>query len=122
MLHYSIDWGRRVGSAGDNVLRAVGDVKEREVLDIVKGRPDEFGGLRDKDDRLEDAGSDVSRTWVIPSVVRALEDLKDGSGGIHNVLLRNVIKGGPGGNGEVREGGKGGGGRLRSVERHLILN
>jgi len=111
-----------VGSAGDNVLRAVGDVKEREVLDIVKGRPDEFGGLRDKDDRLEDAGSDVSRTWVIPSVVRALEDLKDGSGGIHNVLLRNVIKGGPGGNGEVREGGKGGGGRLRSVERHLILN
>jgi len=119
---------RGLRGTGDNVSGAVGNVEEREVLDIVKGRPNrsrgwgilEFGGLRDNG--LEDVGGDVKRTWVIPSVIRALKDLKDGSGGICNVLLVNIIKGGPGGNRDVREGGRGNGSGLRSVGRHLILN
>ena len=61
-------------------------------------------------------------TWVIPSVEVGLEDLKDGSGGIGDVLLVNVIKGGPGGNGDLGEGGGGDNGGLRSVKRHLLNN
>jgi len=100
-----VDRGRGDGGTSDNILWAVRDIEEREVFNVVKSRPDELRGLRD--DGLEDAGGDVKRTWVIPSVVRALKDLKDGSGGICNVLLVNVIKGGPGGDRDV---GKGGGG------------
>jgi len=118
---------RGLGSAGDDIGGAVGDVEEGEILDVVKGGPDrsggwgilEFRGLRD--DRLEDAGGNVKRTWVIPSIMRALKDLKDGGGGICNVLLVNVIKGGPEGNRDMGEGRGGNSSGLRSVERHLIL-
>jgi len=117
---------RGLRGTGDNVSGAVGNVEKREVLNVVKGGPDrsggweilEFRGLRG--DGLEDAGGDIKRTWVIPSVVRALKDLEDGSGGICNVLLVNVINGGPGGNRDVREGRGGNGSGLRSVERHLM--
>jgi len=118
---------RGLGSAGDDVGGAVGNVEEGEILDVVKGGPDrsggwgilEFRGLRDN--RLEDMGSDIERTWVIPSIIRALKDLKDGSGGICNILLVNVIKGRPGGNRDMGEGRRGDSSGLRSVERHLIL-
>jgi len=101
---------RGLESAGDNIGRAVRDVEEGEILDVVKGGPDrsggwgilEFGGLRD--DGLEDIGSDIKRTWVIPSIMRALKDLKDSGGGVHNVLLVNIIKGRPGGDRDMGEG------------------
>ena len=80
----------------------------------------EFGGLRDNG--LEDAGGDVERTWVVPSVVRALEDLKNCGGGICNVLLVDVIKGRPGGDGDVGKGRGDGDGGLGGVERHSILS
>jgi len=103
--------GRGLGGASDDVVRAVRDVEEGEVLNVVKGGPDrswgwgilEFGGLRGNG--LEDTGGDVKRAWVIPSVVRALKDLEDGGGGVCNVLLVNIIKGGPGGDRDVGEGG-----------------
>jgi len=116
----TIDGGGGDGGTGNNVLRAVGDVEEGEVFNVIKSRPGEFGGLRD--DGLEDVGGDVKGAWVIPSIVRALEDLEDGGGGVCNILLVDVIKGGPGGNGDVGEGGGNNGGGLRSVEQHLILN
>ena len=118
------DWGGGDGGAGDDVCGGVGDV-EGEVFDVVEGGPDrsgrwgilKLGGLRD--DRLKDAGGDVKRAWVVPGVVRTLEDLKDGGSGVHNVLLIDVIKGGPGGDGDVGEGGGGNDGGLRGGERHL---
>jgi len=110
------NWGGGDGSTGDNIGGAIRGVEEREVFNIVEGGPVdsrrwgilEFGGLRDNG--LEDAGSDIKGTWVIPSVVRALEDLEDGGSGVRNVLLVNVIKGGPEGNRDVGEGGRGDGG------------
>jgi len=92
------NWGRGDGGAGDDISGTVRDVEEREVLDIVKGGPDrsrrwrilKLGGLRD--DGLEDMGGDIKGTWVIPSVVRALKNLKDSGGGIHNILLIDVVK------------------------------
>jgi len=74
------------------------------------------------DDGLENAGSDIERTWVVPSVVRALEDLKDGSSGICNILLIGVVKGGPGSDGDMGEGGGGDDSGLGRSERHSILN
>jgi len=65
---------------------------------------------------LEDAGGDIKRAWVIPSIMRTLKDLKDGSGGIRNVLLVNVIKSRPGGNRDVEEGRGGNGGGLGESE------
>jgi len=93
------NWGRGDGGAGNNIGGTVRDVEEREVLDVVKGGPDrsgrwrilKLGGLRDNG--LEDTGSDVKRTWVIPSVVRALKDLEDGGSGVRNILLIDVVKG-----------------------------
>jgi len=38
------NWGRGDGSTGDDISGAVRDVKERKVLDVVKGRPDRSGG------------------------------------------------------------------------------
>ena len=66
------------GGTGDDILWAVRDVEEGIIFNVFKGRPDrsggwgilEFRGLRG--DGLEDAGCNVKRTWVIPSVVRAL--------------------------------------------------
>jgi len=100
----TIVWGRRDRSTGDDVGGAVRDVEEGVVLWVVKDRPSELGGWGMGDDGLEDMGSDVKRAWIIPSVVRALEDLEDGGSGICNILLVNVIKGGPGGDGDVGEG------------------
>ena len=122
----TINWGRGDGGASDDIVGAVGGV-ERKTFDVVKSVPDRSGGwgilelgrLRSGVDGLEDAGGDVKRTWVVPSVVRALEDLKDGGGGVHNVLLVDVIKGGPEGDGDVREGRGGDDGGLRGSERHL---
>jgi len=74
----AVDGGRGDGGASDNILWAVWDVKKREVLDVVKGGPDRSGrwGIlklgRLRVDGLEDAGGDVERAWVIPSIVRAL--------------------------------------------------
>jgi len=120
------DGGGGDRGTGDNIGRAIRDIEEGEVLDVVKGGPDrsgrgrvlKLGGLRD--DGLENAGSDIKRTWVIPSVVRALEDLKDGGGGVCNVLLVDVIKGGPGGDRDVGEGRGDDDGGLKRSERHLI--
>jgi len=67
-------------------------------------------------------GSDVKRAWIVPSVVRTLKDLEDGGSSIHNVLLVNIIKGGPGGDRDVGKGRGGDDGRLGRVERHSILN
>jgi len=116
----AIVWGGRDRGTGNNVLGAIRDVEEREVFDVVKSRLDELGGLRDNG--LEDMRGDVKGTWVVPSIVRALEDLKDGSSGVRDVLLVDIVKGRPGSNGDVGKGGGGNGGRLRRVERHLILN
>ena len=93
------NWGRGDGSTGNDIGGTVRDVEEREVLDIVKGGPDRSGGWgilkfrRLRGDGLEDTGGNVERTWVIPSVVRALKDLEDGGGGICNVLLIDIVKG-----------------------------
>jgi len=122
------NWGRGNGSTGNDVSRAVGDVEEREVFNIVKSGPVDSGRRRVlefrrlRDNGLEDAGGNIERTWIVPSVVRALEDLKDGGSGVCNVLLVDVIKGGPGGDQDVGEGGGGDDGGLRRSERHSILN
>ena len=74
----TINWGGGDGGTGDNIIGAVWDIKKREVLDVVKGGPDRSGrwGIlklgRLRVDGLEDAGGDVERAWVIPSIVRAL--------------------------------------------------
>jgi len=99
----AIDRGGGDGSTGNNILRAVRDVEEGKVFNIVKSGPDKFGGLRD--DGLKDMGGNVKGTWVVPSIVRALEDLEDGGGGVCNILLIDVVKGGPGSNRDVGEGG-----------------
>ena len=71
------NWGGGDGGTGDNVCRTVGSV-EGEVFDVVKGGPDRSGrwGILELGrlgvDGLKDAGGDVKRAWVIPSVVRAL--------------------------------------------------
>jgi len=116
------DWGRGDRGTGDDIGGAVGDIEEGVVFWVVKDRPGEFGSWGMWNNRLEDVSGDVKRAWVVPRVVRALEDLKDGSGGVRNVLLVDVIKGGPGGNGDVGEGGGGDNGGLRRSERHSILN
>jgi len=95
------DWGGGDGGTGDDVCGAVGDVEEGVIFRVVKDGPNELRGWGTGDDGLKDAGSDVKRTWVVPSVVRALKDLKDGGGGVRNVLLIDIIKGGPGGGGDV---------------------
>jgi len=115
------DGGGRDGGTGDDIGGAVRDVG----FDVVKGGPDRSGrwGIPKLggrwDDGLKDAGCDVEGTWIVPSVVRALEDLKDGGGGVRNVLLVDVIKGGPGGDRDVRKGRGGNDGGLRGSERHL---
>ena len=108
------------GCTGDNILGAVRDVKEGIVLNVFEDRPDKLRGLRDNG--LEGTGSDVERAWIVPSVVRALKDLKDGGGGICNILLIDVVKGRPGSDRDMGKGGGGNGGGLGRVERHSILN
>jgi len=115
----AVDRSRGDRGTGDDISRAVRDVEEGVIFWVVKDGPSELGGWGMGDDGLEDTGGDVKRAWVVPSVVRALEDLKDGGSGVHNVLLVDVIKGGPGGDGDMREGGGGDDGGLRGSERHL---
>jgi len=126
----TIVWGGGDRSTGDDISGAVRDVEEGEVFNVVKGGPDRSGRwgilesrrLRSGGDGLEDTGGDVKRAWVVPSIVRTLEDLKDGSSSVRNVLLIDIIKGGPGGDGDMGKGRGGNSSGLRSVERHLILN
>jgi len=87
----AVDGGGGDGGTSDNILWAVRDIEEGEVLDVVKSGPDKFRRLRG--DGLEDASGDVKRTWVVPSVVRALKDLENGGSGVRNVLLIDVVKG-----------------------------
>jgi len=123
----AVDRGGRDRGTGNNVLGAVGDIKEREVLNVVKSGPVdsrgwgilEFGGWGMWDNGLEDVGSDIERTWVVPGIVRALEDLKDGGSGIRNVLLIDVVKGGPGSDGDMGEGRGGDDGGLGGSEGHF---
>jgi len=124
------DGGGGDGGTGNDIGGTVGDIEEREVFNVAKGSPDrsgrwgilKLGGLRSGIDGLEDTGRDVERAWIVPSVVRALEDLKDGGSGVRNILLIDVVKGGPGGDGNMGEGGGGDNGGLRRSERHSILN
>jgi len=114
----AVDGGRGDRGTGNNVLGAVRDVEERKVLNVVKSGPVdsrrrgilELGGLRDNG--LEDVGGNIERTWIVPSIVRTLEDLKDGSGGVCNVLLIDIVKGRPGSDGDMGKGGGGNGGGL----------
>jgi len=115
------NWGGGDGGTGDNVCGAVGDVEEGVIFWVVKDRPSEFGGWGMGDDGLENTGGDIKRTWVVPSVVRALEDLTDSGGGVCNVLLIDVIKGRPGGDGDVGEGGGDDDGGLGSSEGHFTI-
>ena len=118
----AVDGSRGDGGTGDDVCRAVGDVEEGIIFQVVKDGPSELRGWGMGNDGLEDMGSDIERTWVVPGVVRAVEDLKDGGSGVRNVLLVDVIKGGPGGDGDVGKGGGGDDGGLRRSEQHSILN
>jgi len=74
------DGGGRDRGTGNDVGGAVGDV-EGEVFDVIKGGPDRSGRWRIPklgglwDDGLKDVSGDVKRAWIVPSVVRALEDL-----------------------------------------------
>ena len=66
------DGGRGDRGTGDNIGGAVRDVEEGVILRVVEDRPSELRGWGTGDDGLEDAGGDVKRAWVIPSIVRAL--------------------------------------------------
>jgi len=109
----------RDGGTGDDVGGTVWNVEEGVVLWVVKDWPGEFRGWGMGDDGLEDVSSDIKGAWIIPSVVRTLEDLKDGGGGVRNVLLVDVIKGGPGSDRDVGEGRGGDDSGLRGGKRHL---
>ena len=61
-------------------------------------------------------------TWVIPSVEVRVENLKDCSGGVSDILLIDIVKGRPGSNGDLEKGRGGDDGGLGSVERHLLNN
>jgi len=108
---------RGLEGASDNIGGAVWDIEERIVLLIFKSGPDEFRGLGDNG--LEDMGGNIKRAWIVPSVVRTLKDLKDGSGGVCNVLLIDIVKGGLGSNGDVGEGGGSDSGGLGGSEGHF---
>ena len=116
--------GRRDRGSSDNIGRAVQDVEEGEVLDIIKGGPDElwwWGARRGSNRRGGTEGVGIG-TWVIPSVEVWIENLKDGGGGISDVLLIDVIKGQPGHDRDLGKGRGGDDSGLRSIKRHLILN
>ena len=111
------------GGAGNNVGGGVRDV-EGEVLDIVKGRPDElwrWGARRGSDwrGRAESVGTG---TWVVAGIEVRIENLKDSGGSIGDVLLVNVVKGQPGSDRDLGKGRGGDDSGLRSVERHLLNN
>ena len=115
------DWGGGDGGASDDVRGAVGDVEKGVILWVVEDGPGKFGGWGTGDKRSGCWGSVCVkiRTWEIPSVVVGLEDFKDGSGSVGNILLVYVIKGQPRGDGDVGEGRGGNDGGLRSSEGHF---
>jgi len=115
----AVDGSGGDGGTGDNVSGAVRNVEEGVILQVVKDRPGELGGWGTWDNGLEDAGGDIKRAWVVPGVVRALEDLKDGGSSVSNVLLIYVVKGGPGSNGNVGEGRGGDDGGLGGSKEHF---
>jgi len=100
------DGGGRDRGTSDNVCGAVGDVEEWVVLWIVKDRPGELGGWGTWGNRSGCWGSVSIKigTWEIPSIVVRVEDFEDSSGSVSDVLLVDVIKGGPGGDRDVGEG------------------
>jgi len=55
----------------------------------------------------------------IPSVEVTVQYLKDGGGGIGEVLLVDVVNGRPGGDGDLEESGGGDDGGFRRSKRHL---
>ena len=62
--------GGRDRGAGDDIGRGIGDIEKREVLDVVKGRPDElwqWGARRGSDGRGGMVGIGIW-TGVIPGV------------------------------------------------------
>jgi len=81
--------GCEEGEAGDDKLRAGGN----------GGRPGDNGRRCGTSGVLE---TGASRTWVIPSVVRAVEDVVDDLKGSGGVLLVDGIQVGPRGDGEGR--------------------
>jgi len=86
--------GFEEGEAGDNELEGefgAGD---------GGGRPGDCGGRRVGDGRVLKMGA--SWTWVIPSVVGAIEDVVDNLQGGGGVLLVDGIQVGPRGDGEGR--------------------
>jgi len=115
------NWGRGDGSTGDDISGAVRDVEEGVILWVVKDRPGKFGGwgMWDKWSGCWGLVSIKIGTWEIPSIVVRLEDFKDGSGSIGDVLLVYVIKGRPGGDRDVGEGGGSDNGRLGGSEGHF---
>ena len=112
----AVDRSRGDGGTGDDVRRAIRDVEEGVIFWVVKDRPGELRSWETWDKGLEDAGGNVKRAWVVPSVVRALKDLEDGGSGVCNVLLINIIKGGPGSDGDIGEGRGGNDSGLRRSE------
>jgi len=89
------NWGGGDRGAGDNIIGAVGDVEEGVILWVVEDRPGKFGGWGTGDKRSGCWGSVhiKLRAWEVPSVVVRLEDFKDGSSSIGDILLIYVIKG-----------------------------
>ena len=119
-----IGWGGGDGGTGDDIGGRVGDVEERVILDVVKGGPDKLWrwGARRGSDWGGGAEGVGTRTWVVPGVEVRVENLKDGGGGVGDVLLVNVIKGRPRSDRDLGKGGGGDDSGLRSVERHLLNN
>ena len=114
-------WGWGDGSTGNDVGRAVRDVEEGVVLQVVEDRPGELRGWGTWDKRSRCWGS-VSikiRTWEIPSIVVRLEDFEDSSCGISDVLLIYIIKGRPESDRDMGEGGEGNNSGLRGSEGHF---
>ena len=119
----AMDGGGGDRDTGDDISGAVRDIEEGVVLWVVKDRPSEFRGWGTGDKRSGCWGSVhvKIRTWEIPSVVVGLEDFEDGGGGVGNVLLINIVKGGPGSDGDMGEGGGGDNGGLGSSEGHFTI-
>jgi len=117
----AVDGSGGDGGTGDDVSGAVRDVEEGVILQVVKDRPGKLGGwgMWDKRSRCWGSVSIKIGTWEIPSIVVRLEDFKDGGGSIGNVLLVYVIKGRPGGDGDMGEGGGGDNGGLGGSKGHF---
>ena len=95
------------GGTGNDVHRGIWDVEEGIVLRVVKSGPDKFwrwGARRGSDGgrRTESVGTGAG---IVPGVEVRVENLKDGGGGVSDVLLVDVIKGRPGSDRDLGKGG-----------------